>query len=82
MALDNVEYQHPQPVDIILVLALNGVMKNYNSPVQICFRVPKEIDSKVVLDEGGAESLAGAGDGLIRSPEYPELVSFQAYFKP
>ncbi len=53
-----------------------------NFPVQICFRVPKEIDSKVVLDEGGAESLAGAGDGLIRSPEYPELVRFQAYFKP
>jgi DNA segregation ATPase FtsK/SpoIIIE, S-DNA-T family len=52
-----------------------------NFPVQICFRVPKEIDSKVVLDEGGAESLAGAGDGLIRSPEYPELVRFQAYFK-
>lgn len=53
-----------------------------NFPVQICFRVPKEIDSKVVLDEGGAESLAGAGDGLIRSPEYPELVRFQAYYKP
>lgn len=53
-----------------------------NFPVQICFRVPKEIDSKVVIDEGGAESLAGAGDGLIRSPEYPELVRFQAYYKP
>lgn len=53
-----------------------------NFPVQMCFRVPKEIDSKVVIDEGGAESLAGAGDGLIRSPEYPELVRFQAYYKP
>lgn len=53
-----------------------------NFPVQICFRVPKSIDSKVVLDEEGAESLAGAGDGLIRSPEYPELVRFQAYYKP
>jgi S-DNA-T family DNA segregation ATPase FtsK/SpoIIIE len=53
-----------------------------NFPVQICFRVPKAIDSKVVLDEEGAESLAGAGDGLIRSPEYPELVRFQAYYKP
>lgn len=53
-----------------------------NFPIQICFRVPKEIDSKVVIDEGGAESLAGAGDGLIRSPEYPELVRFQAYYKP
>jgi len=52
-----------------------------NFPVQICFRVPKAIDSKVVLDEEGAESLAGGGDGLIRSPEYPELVRFQAYWK-
>jgi len=53
-----------------------------NFPVQICFRVPKEIDSRVVLDEPGAESLAGGGDGLIKSPEYPELVRFQAYYKP
>lgn len=53
-----------------------------NFPVQICFRVPKEIDSKVVLDESGAESLAGGGDGLIKSPEYPELIRFQSYYKP
>lgn len=53
-----------------------------NFPVQICFRVPKEVDSRVVLDEPGAESLAGGGDGLIKSPEYPELVRFQAYYKP
>jgi hypothetical protein len=51
-----------------------------NFPVQICFRVPKEIDSRVVIDEPGAESLAGKGDGLIKSPEYPELVRFQAYY--
>lgn len=53
-----------------------------NFPVQICFRVPKAADSVVVLDEPGAESLAGGGDGLIRSPEYPYLVRFQAYYKP
>lgn len=53
-----------------------------NFPVQICFRVPKEVDSKVVLDEGGAESLAGKGDGLIKSPEYKETVRFQAFFIP
>lgn len=52
-----------------------------NFPVQICFRVPKEVDSKVVLDEPGAESLAGMGDGLIRSPQYPDIVRFQAFFK-
>lgn len=53
-----------------------------NFPVQICFRVPKETDSRVVLDEAGAESLAGKGDGLIKSPEYPDTVRFQAFFKP
>jgi DNA segregation ATPase FtsK/SpoIIIE, S-DNA-T family len=52
-----------------------------NFPVQICFRVPKEADSRVVLDEGGAESLAGMGDGLIKSPEYPDTIRFQAYYK-
>ena len=53
-----------------------------NYPVQICFRVPKEIDSRVVIDEAGAESLAGYGDGLIKSPEYPDTIRFQAYYKP
>lgn len=53
-----------------------------NLPVQICFKVQKEVDSRVVLDEPGAESLAGGGDGLIKSPEYPELIRFQAYYKP
>lgn len=53
-----------------------------NFPVQICFRVAKEIDSRVVLDEPGAESLAGYGDGLVKSPEYLGTKRFQAYFKP
>jgi S-DNA-T family DNA segregation ATPase FtsK/SpoIIIE len=53
-----------------------------NLPVQVCFRVPKEVDSRVVLDEAGAESLAGKGDGLIKSPEYTETVRFQAFYKP
>lgn len=53
-----------------------------NFPVQICFKVPKEIDSKVVIDEGGAESLAGKGDGLIKSPELHSVVRFQAFYKP
>ena len=52
-----------------------------NFPVQICFRVPKEIDSKVVLDEPGAETLAGMGDGLMKSPEYINVVRFQGFYK-
>lgn len=53
-----------------------------NFPVQICFRVPKEVDSKVVLDEGGAEALAGLGDGIIKSPEYADTIRFQGFYKP
>lgn len=52
-----------------------------NFPVQICFRVPKEIDSKVVIDEAGAETLSGMGDGLMKSPEYINVVRFQGFYK-
>lgn len=52
-----------------------------NFPVQICFRVPKELDSKVVLDESGAETLGGMGDGLMKSPEYLDIVRFQGFYK-
>lgn len=52
-----------------------------NFPVQICFRVPKAVDSQVVIDEPGAEGLAGMGDGLIKSPQYNDIVRFQAYYK-
>lgn len=51
-----------------------------NFPVQICFRVPKAVDSTVVIDEEGAESLAGYGDGLMRSPEYLNTVRFQGFY--
>lgn len=52
-----------------------------NFPVQVCFRVPKALDSKVVLDEEGAEALGGKGDGLMRSPEYLGIVRFQGFYK-
>lgn len=51
-----------------------------NFPVQVCFRVPKAIDSTVVIDEEGAESLAGLGDGLLRSPDYLNTVRFQGFY--
>lgn len=46
----------------------------------ICFAVPKAIDSKVVLDEPGAELLTGMGDGLLKSDDYPDLVRFQSFY--
>ena len=51
-----------------------------NFPVQVCFRVPKAVDSTVVIDEEGAESLAGLGDGLLRSPDYLSTVRFQGFY--
>ena len=59
---------------------INGTIK-VNFPVLCCFRVPKGLDSKVVLDTEGAETLAGYGDGLLRSPEYQDhLVRFQGFY--
>lgn len=59
---------------------ISGTIK-VNFPVQVCFRVPKAIDSKVVIDEEGANTLAGGGDGLIKSPEYlDQVVRFQGFF--
>jgi len=52
-----------------------------NFPVQVCFRVPKDIDSMVVIDEPGAEALNGRGDGLIKSPEYMNVIRFQGFYK-
>ena len=52
-----------------------------NFPCVCCFRVPKALDSKVVIDEDGAQALAGGGDGLFKSPEYMDsLVRFQGFF--
>lgn len=63
------------------VKIINGDAK-INYPIQVCFRVAKSVDSVVVLDEPGAESLAGNGDGLIKSPQYNGIKRFQAFYKP
>ncbi|MCE5332719.1 MAG: PD-(D/E)XK nuclease family protein [Bacteroidales bacterium] len=52
-----------------------------NFPIRVCFRVNSEVDSKVVIDEPGAEALQGNGDGLIKSPEYLDTIRFQAFYK-
>ncbi|MDD4971932.1 MAG: DNA translocase FtsK [Paludibacter sp.] len=63
------------------VKVINGDAK-VNFPVRLCFAVPTATDSKVIIDEPGAEALQGKGDGLLSSPEYPGLVRFQAFYKP
>lgn len=63
------------------VKIINGDIKA-NFPVVICFRLPKSLDSQVMLEEAGAEALCGRGDGLIKSPQYNDTIRFQAYYKP
>lgn len=38
-----------------------------NFPAQLALRVRSAVDSRIVIDEGGAEALAGKGDALLRT---------------
>ena len=42
---------------------INGTLKG-NMPTRIAFRTISNIDSRIILDQSGAERLAGNGDGL------------------
>ena len=54
------------------VKVLNGDIKT-NFPTRISFRLPTGVDSRVILDENGAESLLGRGDYLYRTAESSEI---------
>ena len=58
---------------------VTGLIKA-NLPVRVSFRVNTGIDSRVVLDEGGADSLLGNGDFLYRPPGSGTLVRGQGAF--
>lgn len=45
---------------------ISGVVKA-NFPTKVCLRTAKEADSRVVIDESGAEKLVGKGDMLFAS---------------
>lgn len=58
--------------------AIDGNAK-VNFPVRLCLTMPSAVDSKVILDEGGAENLNGKGDALIKSPELSQAVRIQCF---
>ncbi|MDY5384129.1 MAG: DNA translocase FtsK 4TM domain-containing protein [Campylobacter sp.] len=58
---------------------VTGLIKA-NLPSRISYRVGQKIDSKVILDQLGAESLLGRGDMLFTPPSNPGLVRLHAPF--
>jgi len=56
---------------------VTGIIKA-NLPSRLSYRVGQKIDSKVILDSMGAESLLGRGDGLFTPPGTTGLVRIHA----
>ncbi|TMQ33179.1 MAG: DNA translocase FtsK, partial [Planctomycetota bacterium] len=58
---------------------ITGLIKS-NLPARICFQVSSRIDSRVVLDEMGADKLLGKGDMLFLQPGTSTLVRSQGTY--
>ena len=58
---------------------ITGLIKA-NMPSRASFKVTSKVDSRVVLDQGGAEKLLGAGDMLFLPPRSFHLVRAQGCY--
>lgn len=61
------------------VNVVTGLIKA-NFPCRIAFRVAAKVDSRVMLDTNGAETLLGDGDMLIIPPGSSDLIRIQGAF--
>lgn len=79
--------QRARTVGIYLIIAterpsiniIKGTIKA-NIPTRIAFRLPSQIDSKVILDTIGAEKLLGNGDMLLKEVGIYEPIRYQCAF--
>ncbi len=58
---------------------ITGLIKA-NMPTRMAFQVTSKVDSRVVMDQNGAEKLLGKGDMLYLPPRTANLVRAQATF--
>ncbi len=58
---------------------MTGLIKA-NFPARIAFAVASGVDSRVILDQPGAERLFGHGDMLFQAPDAPAPVRLQGVF--
>lgn len=58
---------------------ITGLIKA-NIPCRIAFNVTRQVDSRIIIDQSGAEKLLGAGDMLFVPPDRPTPVRLQGAF--
>lgn len=58
---------------------VTGLIKA-NFPARVAFMVASNMDSRVILDQPGAEKLLGKGDMLYQAPDAPSAVRLQGVY--